>query len=255
MFGITIVMSSPTPDVALITGAGRGIGLATARRLAELGWHVVLTDRDGTAARAGADQLVQAGLAASAETLDVTDASRVEAVTAKTILAHSRIDALINNAGMLRDRPLLEMTDADFTDVIEVSLLGAFRLSRAVAASMIQAGYGRIVNVASRAYLGNPGQANYSAAKAGLIGLTKALAKELGRSQITVNAVAPGMVETEMVRSHPEFDAIVARAVKANSVPRIGQPDDIAEAIAYLCSRRAGYITGDVLHVTGGRFG
>ena len=164
------------------------------------------------------------------------------------------IVGLVNNAGVLRDAPLTKMSDEEFRQVLEVCLFGAFFTSRAVAPAMIEAGHGRIVNITSRAYMGNPGQANYSAAKAGLVGLTKALAKELGRHAITVNAVAPGMTETEMVTSHPKAEEIIERAAKANSIRRIGSPTEIAAAVEYLFSDDAGFITGDVLHVSGGRF-
>jgi 3-oxoacyl-[acyl-carrier protein] reductase len=256
MFGIVAPMSADGDgDVVLITGGARGIGLSTGRFLGRDGWRVVLTDRDADAVEGAAGQLQREGLDVTPQAMDVTQTAAVDAGVEAAIATYGRLDAVVNNAGVLRDRPLTDMTDADFWLVVDVSLAGAFRLSRAAARHMIRSGYGRIVNVASRAYLGNPGQANYSAAKAGLVGLTKALAKELGRHEITVNAVAPGMVETELVRSHPHYDAIVERAVKANSVPRIGRPEDVAGAIGYLCSRSAGYVTGDVLHVTGGRFG
>jgi 3-oxoacyl-[acyl-carrier protein] reductase len=241
--------------VAIVTGAARGIGLATAERLGRDGFAVVLADREGDAAESAAAGLREQGLTARGATLDVTDSAAATALVADVVARDGRVDALVNNAGVLRDRPLTEMTDEDFRVVLDVCLVGGFFLARAVAPAMIAQGSGRIVNIASRAYLGNPGQANYSAAKAGLVGLTKSLAKELGPHGITANAVAPGMVETEMVRAHPRFDAIVARALKANSVPRIGTVEDIAAAVSYLCSPASGYLTGDVLHLTGGRFG
>lgn len=244
---------SARPSVAIVTGAARGIGLAIARRLGQDDWTVVLADLDG--AEASAATLKGEGISATGVTLDVTDSERVADVVAVIERDVGPIDALVNNAGILRDGRLADMTDADFRAVIDVCLFGAFYMSRSVAPAMMERGSGRIVNITSRAYLGNPGQANYSAAKAGLVGLTKALAKELGRGGVTVNAVAPGMVETDLVRAHPKFDAIVERAKKASSVARIGQPEDVAEAVSYLCSSLAGYITGDVLHVTGGRFG
>jgi 3-oxoacyl-[acyl-carrier protein] reductase len=243
------------PPVAIVTGGARGIGLAIGARLAHDGWSVVLADRDVAGASDAAAGLREEGHAARAATLDVTDSQAAAALVADVVDEHGRVDALVNNAGILRDRPLVDMTDEDFRAVIEVCLVGSFFLARAAAPAMIAQGSGRIVNISSRAYLGNPGQANYSAAKAGVVGLTKALAKELGRHGITVNAVAPGMVETELVRSHPRFEAIVEGAVRANAVPRIGTPEEIAAAVAYLCSPAAGYITGDVLHVSGGRFG
>jgi 3-oxoacyl-[acyl-carrier protein] reductase len=147
------------------------------------------------------------------------------------------------------------MTDDEWRTVLDVCLFGTFATSRAVAPGMIEREYGRIVNLSSRAYLGNPGQANYSAAKAGVIGLTKSLAKELGRHGITVNAIAPGMIETEMVRSHPKFEMIAERAIKDNSIKRLGIPEDVASAVVYLASPEAGFVSGDVIHVSGGRFG
>jgi 3-oxoacyl-[acyl-carrier protein] reductase len=249
------VTEQDATPVALITGAARGIGYAAAQRLAAGGWFVALADLDADAVGAAAERLRTAGRETLGLTVDVSDSAAADAAVARVLGEYGRLDALVNNAGLLRDRPLLDMTDADFRTVIDVSLFGSFAMSRAAARPMVDQHYGRIVNIASRAYLGNPGQANYSAAKAGVVGLTKALAKELGRHEITVNAIAPGMVATEMVTSHPKADAIIERAANANSVPRIGDVSDIAAAIEYLCSRDAGYITGDVLHLTGGRFG
>jgi 3-oxoacyl-[acyl-carrier protein] reductase len=241
--------------VAIVTGAARGLGAAIAARLGRDGWTVVLADRDGEGAEAAAERLASTGIAARGAELDVTDSAAAWALVEEVLAAEGTVTGLVNNAGVLADAPLVEMTDEQFRRVLEVCLFGAFYMARAAAPAMIEAGFGRIVNVSSRAYLGNPGQANYSAAKAGLVGLTKSLAKELGRHSITVNAIAPGMVETEMVLSHPKADDIIARAARANSVPRVGTPTDIAAAVSYLFSDDAGYLTGDVMHVSGGRFG
>ena len=161
----------------------------------------------------------------------------------------------MNCAGFPVDRPLLKMTDDEWRTVLDVCLFGSFTTARAAAPGMIERQYGRIVNLSSRAYFGNPGQANYSAAKAGVIGLTKSLSKELGRHGITVNAIAPGMIETEMVTSHPKFELIRDRAIAENAVKRLGVPEDVAAAVLYLVSPEAGFVSGDVLHVSGGRFG
>jgi 3-oxoacyl-[acyl-carrier protein] reductase len=241
--------------VAMITGGAGGIGTATARRLARDGVLVVIADIDPAAADRASVALSDEGLGVEPQALDVTDSGAVDTVIAGIGERHGRLDILVNNAGFVRDAPLVKMTDADFRAVIEVCLFGAFHCSRAAAPLMIAQGHGRIVNVTSRAYLGNPGQANYSAAKAGITGLTRTLAKELGRHGITANAVAPGLVDTDAVRAHPRYEMLVERARRENSVPRLGEPEDVAEAIAYLASPAASFITGDVLHVSGGRFG
>jgi 3-oxoacyl-[acyl-carrier protein] reductase len=241
--------------VAMVTGGAGGIGTATARRLARDGVLVVIADIDPAAADRACAALSDEGLGVEPQALDVTDSGAVDAVIAGIGERHGRLDILVNNAGFVRDAPLVKMTNADFRAVIEVCLFGAFHCSRAAAPLMIAQGHGRIVNVTSRAYLGNPGQANYSAAKAGITGLTRTLAKELGRHGITANAVAPGLVDTDAVRAHPRYEMLVERARRENSVPRLGEPDDVAEAIAYLASPAASFITGDVLHVSGGRFG
>lgn len=247
-------MTAEQKKVALVTGAARGLGRAISERLAGGGWYVLVADVDAEAGAATAAAIAAGGGAASAVELDVTDPAAVTALVERAAAEHGPVLGLVNNAGVLRDAPLTAMTDAEFRLVLEVCLFGAFHTCRAAAPGMIEAGYGRIVNITSRAYLGNPGQANYSSAKAGLVGLTKALAKELGRHDITVNAVAPGMTETEMVTSHPKAEAIIERAAKANSIRRIGAPREIAAAVEYLFSDDAAFITGDVLHISGGRF-
>jgi 3-oxoacyl-[acyl-carrier protein] reductase len=239
----------------MVTGGAGGIGAATARRLAQDGAIVVIADIDGAASERVAAGLRDQGLAVEGGELDVTDPAAVDAFVAGIGARHGRLDVLVNNAGFQRDALITEMSDEDFRAVLEVCLFGAFHCSRAAAPLMIAQRYGRIVNVTSRAYLGNAGQANYCAAKAGLTGLTRSLAKELGRHGITANAVAPGIVQTAAVTSHPRWEVIAERARKANIVPRLGEVQDVADAIAYLASPAASFITGDVLHVTGGRYG
>lgn len=240
--------------VAIVTGGAGGIGQATCRRLSADGMLVVLADIDEVAAKSAAADLSVDGRLVESAAVDVTDSASVQTMVDDLAARFGRVDVLVNNAGFPRDARLTEMTDEEFRSVVDVCLFGAFACSRAVAPLMIARSYGRIINIASRAYLGNPGQANYSAAKAGVVGLTRALAKELGRHDITVNAVAPGIIETDAVRAHPKYDLLVSLAQKQNSVRRLGEPDDVAAAIAYLASEQASFVTGDVLHVSGGRF-
>jgi 3-oxoacyl-[acyl-carrier protein] reductase len=250
-------VNSPRLDqqVAIVTGGAGGIGSAICRRVAALGAQVWVADVAGDLAEVTAAELTGAGHSAVAAEVDVTSTASVTRLVEQVLSEHERVDVLVNCAGFPVDRPLTAMTDEDWSRVIDVSLFGSFAMCRAVAPSMIERRYGRIVNLSSRAYLGNPGQANYSAAKAGVIGLTKALAKELGRHGITVNAIAPGMVETAMVKAHPKFERIAERAIAENAVKRLGTPDDVAHAAVSLASPQAGFISGDVVHVSGGRFG
>jgi 3-oxoacyl-[acyl-carrier protein] reductase len=239
-------------QVALVTGGAGGLGAVISRELAARGVTVAVADIALDKAQATAEQI---GDKAIGVALDVTSSSDVDALVERLTGDHGRVDILVNCAGFPVDRPLVKMTDDEWRTVLDVCLFGTFATSRAVAPGMIEREYGRIVNLSSRAYLGNPGQANYSAAKAGVIGLTKSLSKELGRHGITVNAIAPGMIETEMVRSHPKFEMIAERAIKDNSIKRLGIPEDVASAVLYLASPEAGFVSGDVLHVSGGRFG
>jgi 3-oxoacyl-[acyl-carrier protein] reductase len=245
-------MNSFDEQVALVTGGAGGIGAVICRELAARGVTVVVADIALDKATSVAADL--GGKALGAE-LDVTSSASVDGLVARIEAEQGRLDIVVNCAGFPVDRPLLKMTDDDWRAVLDVCLFGTFATCRAAAAGMVERGYGRIVNISSRAYLGNPGQANYSAAKAGVVGLTKALAKELGPKGVTVNAIAPGMVETAMVKAHPKFDMIAQRAIDNHSVKRLGLPEDVAAAVVYLASPEAGFVTGDVLHVSGGRFG
>jgi 3-oxoacyl-[acyl-carrier protein] reductase len=244
-------------QVALITGGAGGLGSESARWLAHAGALVVLADVDAAALeRAAAAIAAAVPTAAPAETvvLDVTDSKAVREVVDGINDRHGRLDILLTSHGFPRDHRLAEMTDDDWTDVIGVCLTGTFLCVREASKLMTERRYGRIVTISSRAWQGNPGQANYSAAKAGVVGLTKSAAKELGRHGITANSIAPGLIETASLRGLPTFDAIAERAVQASSIKRLGQPSDVAATVLYLVSDSASFVTGEVLHVSGGRF-
>ncbi|MEM5386647.1 SDR family NAD(P)-dependent oxidoreductase [Paraburkholderia phymatum] len=241
---------------AIVTGGGRGIGAAISERLAMEGVRVAVVDRDEAGARAQADKLSSMGVEARAYAVDVTDEAPVNGMVEAVAKAWGSVHLLVNNAGFTRDMRITKMGVGDWDSVVDVILKGAFLCTRAVLPHMTAEGqrWGRIVNISSRAHLGNPGQANYSAAKAGLIGFTRAMSLENGRHGVTVNAIAPGIIDTQAVRDLPHYDKVREAAGKTTPVPRIGDPADVADAVAFLLSERAGYISGDVLHVSGGRY-
>lgn len=241
--------------VAIVTGSARGLGAATARRLAEEGAKVVVTDILHEQAEATAAALRDDGLQAHCIVADITKSAEVQRLVDEAVAYFGGVHILVNNAGFPRDRYLVKMSEDDWDLVMEVMLKGAFLASKAVMPRFIEQGWGRVINISSRAHFGNPTQANYSAAKAGLIGMAKALAIEEGRYGITVNCVAPGFMETEMVQALATYETIKERAVAMQPIKRVGKPADIADAVAFLASERASFITGEVLHVTGGRYG
>ena len=238
--------------VAIVTGSARGLGAATARRLAEEGAKVVVTDILREQAEATAASLRDDGLQAHCIVADITKGAEVQRLVDEAVAHFGGVHILVNNAGFPRDRYLVKMSEDDWDLVMEVMLKGAFLASKAVMPRFIEQGWGRVINISSRAHFGNPTQANYSAAKAGLIGMAKALAIEEGRYGITVNCVAPGFMETEMVQALATYETIKERAVAMQPIKRVGKPADIAHAVAYLASPQASYVTGQELHVNGG---
>ncbi len=240
-------------QVALVTGATRGIGLAIALRLAGDGATVVGTATTDEGAAKIAARLAEAGNAGMGMKLDVTDAAGTEAALAAIDAKYGAIGILVNNAGITRDNLLLRMKDDEWDAVMATNLKPAYRLAKAVLRGMMKARNGRIIQIGSVVgSSGNPGQVNYAAAKAALIGFTKSLAQEVGSRNITVNCVAPGFVDTDMTKDLPE----TARQAMVSRIPlqRLGTPDDIAHAVAYLASPGASYVTGVTLHVNGGMY-
>ncbi|WP_280219641.1 3-oxoacyl-ACP reductase FabG [Nocardia neocaledoniensis] len=243
--------------VAFVTGAAQGIGAATAQRLAAAGASVAVADlnEDGCAATVAA--IEQLGGKAVAVRCDVSKGTEVEAAVERAVEVLGPVTVLVNNAGVLRDNLLFRMSEDDWDLVLDTHLKGTFLCTRAVQKHMVDQGWGRIVNVSSVAALGNRGQSNYSAAKAGIQGMTKTHALELGKFNITVNSVAPGFVETDMIRKTAErqgidFDKYKQAAIERNPMRRVAQPSDIANAITLLCSEEASFVNGQVVYVAGG---
>ena len=240
-------------QVAVVTGASRGIGRAIALKLSSAGAAVVVTATTLEAAQRTADELVAAGGKALALKVDVSVGAEVEGLFKEAVAAFGRLDILVNNAGITKDGLLLRMKESDWDAVMDVNLKGAFICTREASKVMSKARYGRIVNVSSVVgEMGNPGQANYCASKAGMIGLTKSVAKELARRNVTVNAVTPGFIETDMTAELSEK----AKESLQEQIPmgRLGSADDVACAVSFLVSEGAAYITGHVLSVNGGMY-
>lgn len=234
-----------------MTGASRGIGRAIAMRLASDGRYVVLVSRSVDALQAVCNEIVEKGGRAEVRTCDIGDGDALTELIEDVASTHGRLDILVNNAGITRDGLVLRMTDADFDDVIRVNLRSAFVACRAAARPMMRGRFGRIVNIGSvTGIVGNAGQANYAAAKAGLVGLTKSLAKELGSKGITANVIAPGFVDTDMTTVLPQ--QLKNDVTKTIPVRRFGTVDEIAHAVSFVASDQASYFTGQVLVVDGG---
>ncbi|AUY48763.1 MULTISPECIES: 3-oxoacyl-ACP reductase FabG [Streptomycetaceae] len=245
------------PRVAVVTGAARGLGAATAERLAADGYAVAVLDLDEAAGKDTVDRITAAGGRAVAVGADVSDATQVQAAVDRIVAELGAPVVLVNNAGVLRDNLLFKMSESDWDTVMNVHLRGAFLMTRAVQKHMVDAGFGRIVNLSSSSAQGNRGQANYSAAKAGLQGFTKTLAIELGKFGVTANAVAPGFIATDMTaataaRVGMEFEDFKRAAASQIPVQRVGLPEDVAHTISFLASEGAGFVSGQVIYVAGG---
>lgn len=245
-------MTETKPQIALVTGATRGIGAAIALELAGRGFQVV-----GTATSDGGAERISEALAAfpgcRGVNLNVTDGAAVEALIDGIVKAQGGLHVLVNNAGITRDQLAMRMKDEDWDAVIDTNLKAVFRVSRAAIRPMMKQRFGRIISITSVVGAsGNPGQANYAAAKAGVAGMTRALARELGSRNITVNCVAPGFIETDMTAQLPQEQRQALQSQIA--LGQLGQPSDIAHAVAYLASTGAGYVTGQELHVNGGMY-
>lgn len=243
--------------VAVITGAARGIGFAIAQRLASDGHSIAIIDLDQQAISSAVEELQKQGHQGAGFVVDVSDEESVSQGFQEIRKSLGKVSVLVNNAGVLRDNSLRNMTVEDWDTVMQVHLRGGFLMSKHAQADMVEQGWGRIINLSSTSATGNRGQANYSAAKAGIQGLTKTLAIELGKFGVTVNAVAPGFIETDMTKATAErigisFDDLKSAAADNTAVKRTGKPEDIANAVAFFASPESGFVTGQVLYVAGG---
>lgn len=233
--------------IAIVTGAGRGIGRAIAKRLADEGATVICADVDEQAAEEAAFNCNSEALAA---TVDVSSRGACDDLIRRTVDGFGCLDVMVNNAGINRDAMLHKMSDEQWDSVIAVDLSAVFYLTRAAGRVMREAGHGRIINISSASWMGNIGQANYAAAKAGVVGLTRTAAKELARAQVTANAICPGFIDTEMTRRIPQ--EVYQAQIERIPLGRAGQPSDVANLVAFLASDEAGYLTGEVISVGGG---
>lgn len=239
--------------IALITGASRGIGQAIALKLGQSGATVVGTATTDAGSTAIKQYLEKAGIKGSGVTLNVNDAQQIEQSLQMIREQFGEVEILVNNAGITRDNLLIRMKDQEWDEIMETDLKSVFRLSRAVLRAMMKARYGRIINISSVVgAMGNSGQANYAAAKAGMFGFSKSLAREVGSRNITVNCVAPGFIDTDMTRVLPE--ELQQDLIRHVPLSRLGRPEEVAAAVAFLASSAAGYITGTILHVNGGMY-
>jgi 3-oxoacyl-[acyl-carrier protein] reductase len=239
--------------IALVTGASRGIGQSILHELARRGAYAIGTATSESGASAISEALKTAGLKGEGRMLNVNDAASCEALVEDIVKTHGKLDILVNNAGITRDMLLMRMKDEDWDAVIQTNLTSVFRLSKAAIRPMMKARTGRIVSIASVVgAMGNPGQTNYAAAKAGMMGFTKSLAKEVGSRGITVNCVAPGFIDTDMTRALP--DAQRQALLQYIPLGRLGDVNDIANAVTFLASDQAAYITGTTMHVNGGMY-
>ncbi len=250
-------MSQASQRVALVTGGARGIGAATAKRLASDGFAVAVLDLKEGDCGATVDAITSAAGRALAVGADVSDSEQVKAAVDKVATELGPPVVLVNNAGVIRDNMLFKMSDDDWDTVIGIHLRGSFLMSRACQKHMVDAKFGRIVNLSSSSALGNRGQVNYSAAKAGLQGFTKTLAIELGQFGVTANAVAPGFIATDMTaataaRIGMDFEEFQKAAASQIPVRRVGTPDDVAHVISFLVSDGAGFVSGQVIYIAGG---
>ncbi len=239
---------------AFITGGAGTLGLAMAKRFVQEGCNVVVCDTNQEAIDVACQGLVAMGGQALGVRADVTRKDEVQAAVQQAVARWGKVDILVNNAGFARDRYLTKMAEEDWHAVLDVTLLGAFHCSRAVLPLMMENHFGRVINISSRAHLGNPGQTNYSTAKAGLIGFTRSLALESGKFGITANAVAPGVISTPRMQGRPDYAELTERAKSNTPVARLGDPADVAATVAFLASKLAGFTTGETVHVTGGRY-
>ena len=239
--------------VAIVTGSARGLGRAIVTRLAKEGAKVVVTDMDQASCDQVAEEIVAGGGVAMAVACNVTDRAAVQALATATVARYGKIDILVNNAGITKDASLKKMTDDQWDAVINVNLKAVFICTQEITRYMVEQKSGRVISMSSLAGVeGNFGQTNYSASKAGIIGMTKTWAKELGKSRVTANAIAPGFMDTEMTRTIPQN--IVDQMLAKIPVGRAGRPEEVAAAVVYLASDEAGFVNGVTLNVNGGMY-
>lgn len=235
-------------ETVIITGAAKGIGKAIAQRMATDGYNIVAVDTDKEAGSALSHDL---GSHCHFVSCDISSSSEVKKLFELVQEQHGGLFAVVNNAGIIRDNVIWKMTEDDFDKVIDINLKGTWLMCKAAATIMREQRKGRIVNIASRAWLGNPGQSNYSASKAGVVGLTRVLALELGRYGVLVNAVAPGLIDTPLARQLP--DEVLQKLIEAQPTKTMGRSEDVANVVAFLCSADTNFITGQTIYVDGGK--